>query len=230
VHQAFSVSVGQITAARHDGVEPAPQPVGLRPSMLLNKRRTPFGWGWTITKKLLNVERDGASYEYARTFCRLGPPDADGSAVWSACAITSNGSSPSKTSRSRRKTADRTSSRSKNRAGVGKKRLQLVFPPASAPHEAIFQVSRTAMHKSGPNGASHLTRSTEDEVRRAPARRRQNDLRQDVSPDGHQRRLGNLRDFWHISETIDHPELYPLRQSADITCCTLLPPSASLSS
>ena len=36
------------------------------------------------------------------------------------------------------------------------------------PHETIFWVSRTAMHKSVPNGASHLNRSAEDEVRRAP--------------------------------------------------------------
>ena len=45
--------------------------------MLLNKRRAPFGWGTMITKKLLNVGRDGASYRYARTFCRFGPPDAN---------------------------------------------------------------------------------------------------------------------------------------------------------
>ena len=34
--------------------------------MLLNKRRTPFGWKVNITKKLLNVGREGASYWYAR--------------------------------------------------------------------------------------------------------------------------------------------------------------------
>jgi hypothetical protein len=34
--------------------------------MLLNKRRTPFGWRENITKKLRKVERDGASYQYAR--------------------------------------------------------------------------------------------------------------------------------------------------------------------
>ena len=33
--------------------------------MLLNKRRTPFGWRATITKRLLNVGWDGAFYEYA---------------------------------------------------------------------------------------------------------------------------------------------------------------------
>jgi hypothetical protein len=51
------------------------------PSMLLNKRRTPFGWRTNITRKLLNVERGVASYQYARTLCRLGPPDADVSAL-----------------------------------------------------------------------------------------------------------------------------------------------------
>jgi hypothetical protein len=45
--------------------------------MLLNKWRAPFDWGTMITKKLLNVGRDGASYRYARTFCRFGPPDAN---------------------------------------------------------------------------------------------------------------------------------------------------------
>ena len=34
--------------------------------MLLNKRRTPFGWRANITKKLLNGGREGASYWYAR--------------------------------------------------------------------------------------------------------------------------------------------------------------------
>jgi hypothetical protein len=34
--------------------------------MLLNKRRTPFGWRANITKKLRNVEWGGASYQYAR--------------------------------------------------------------------------------------------------------------------------------------------------------------------
>ena len=44
-------------------------------------RRAPFGWGTMITKKLLNVGRDDASCQHARTFCRLGPPDAYVSAV-----------------------------------------------------------------------------------------------------------------------------------------------------
>jgi hypothetical protein len=39
-----------------------------------------------ITKKLLNVGRDGASYQYARTFCRFGPPEAG-----PACAKASAG-------------------------------------------------------------------------------------------------------------------------------------------
>jgi len=39
--------------------------------MLLNKRRTPFGLRANITKKLLSVERNGASCQYARTFCKL---------------------------------------------------------------------------------------------------------------------------------------------------------------
>jgi hypothetical protein len=34
--------------------------------MLLNKRRTPFGWRANITKKLLHVERDCASCQHAR--------------------------------------------------------------------------------------------------------------------------------------------------------------------
>jgi hypothetical protein len=34
--------------------------------MLLSKRRTPFGWRVNITKKFLNVEFGGASYQYAR--------------------------------------------------------------------------------------------------------------------------------------------------------------------
>ena len=34
--------------------------------MLLNKRRTPFGWRANIIKKLLNGVREGVSYWYAR--------------------------------------------------------------------------------------------------------------------------------------------------------------------
>ena len=34
--------------------------------MLLNKRRTPFGWSANITKKLLYVEWGRASHRYAR--------------------------------------------------------------------------------------------------------------------------------------------------------------------
>jgi hypothetical protein len=36
--------------------------------------------------------------------------------------------------------------------------------------KSVFQVSRTATHTSAPNGVRHLTRSTEDEVRRLLAR------------------------------------------------------------
>ena len=36
------------------------------PSMLFNKRRTPFGWRADVTKKLQNVEWGGASYRYVR--------------------------------------------------------------------------------------------------------------------------------------------------------------------
>ena len=38
------------------------------PSILLSKRRTPFGWRANITKNLLPGEREVASYQYAR-FC-----------------------------------------------------------------------------------------------------------------------------------------------------------------
>jgi len=45
--------------------------------MLLNKRRTPFGWRANITKNLLNVEWDGASYKCGRPFCRLSRNESD---------------------------------------------------------------------------------------------------------------------------------------------------------
>ena len=45
------------------------------------------------------------------------------------------------------------------------------FAPDRLRHKSVFHVSRDATHKSDPNGASHLTRSMEDEVRRAPCRK-----------------------------------------------------------
>ena len=111
------------------------------PSMLLNKRRTPFGWSENITKKLLHVAWDGASYQHA-----LRPQKSRGRGV----------NLPPKPSPARKN-------------GPVRAKVSFTgFAPDLLRHKSVFQVSRTVTHKSVPNGASHLTRSTEDEVRRAP--------------------------------------------------------------
>jgi len=97
---------------------------------------------------------------------RPSPTFGSTSAGAAASSITSTALHPQKPSGRGVKIADRTSPRSKNRA-CGP--LQLFhLPLRSLLATRTRRVSRTATHKSVPNGASHLMRSTEDEVRRAP--------------------------------------------------------------
>ena len=57
---------------------------GFAPQAASGKRRTPFAPKTDVIRKVLNERnflRGEASKQYARTFCRLGPPDADVSAL-----------------------------------------------------------------------------------------------------------------------------------------------------
>ena len=56
-----------------------------------------------------------------------------------------------------------------NDRGTGSgQHFEQCYNAQAAVDETIFQVSRTAMHKSVPNGASHLLRNVEGEARQVP--------------------------------------------------------------